>query len=71
MNPIHTQLQNCISEVSAKIENDKGEYVQAKAHLKVLKGDKSKVNIQGSENPVVTKQPYPFHIPYLTATICT
>ena len=32
--------------------------------LKVLKGDKSKVNIQGSEKPVVTKQPYPFYIPY-------
>ena len=29
-----------------------------------MKGDKSKVNIQGSEKPVVTKQPYPFHIPY-------
>ena len=49
---------------SAKIKNDRGEYVQAKGHLKVLKGDKSKVNIQGSEKPVVTKQPYPFYIPY-------
>ena len=53
---------------SAKIKNDKGEYVRAKAHLKVLQGDKSKVNIQGSEKPVVTqanfrsKQPYPPHI---------
>ena len=52
---------------SAKIKNDKGEYVRAKAHLKVLQGDKSKVNIQGSEKPVVTqanfrsKQPYPPH----------
>ena len=53
-----------VYERSAKIKNDKGEYVWAKAHLKVLKGDKSKVNIQGSEKPVVTKQPYPFHIPY-------
>ena len=55
---------------SAKIKNDKGEYVRAKAHLKVLQGDKSKVNIQGSEKAVVTqanfrsKQPYPPHIPY-------
>ena len=52
---------------SAKIKNDKGEYVRAKAHLKVLQGDKSKVNIQGSEKAVVTqanfrsKQPYPPH----------
>ena len=49
-----------------KIKNDKG----AKAHLKVLKGDTSIVNIQGSEKPVATKaniksnQPYPFHIPH-------
>ena len=39
-------------------------------HLKVLQGDKSKVNIHSSEKPVVTqanfksKQPYPLHIPY-------
>ena len=52
---------------STKIKNDKGEYVRAKAHLKVLQGDKSRVNIQGSEKPVVTqaniksKQPYPPH----------
>ena len=55
---------------SAKIKNNRGEYVQAKAHLKVLQGDKSKVNIQESEKTLVTKtntkskQPYPFHIPY-------
>ena len=53
---------------SAKIKNDKGEYVWVKAHVKVLQRDKSKVNIQGSEKPIVTKgnikskQPYPFHI---------
>ena len=39
---------------SAKIKNGKGEYVWAKAHIKVLQGDKIKVNIQGSEKPVVT-----------------
>ena len=33
---------------SAKIKNDKGEYVRAK----VLQGDKIKANIQGSEKPV-------------------
>ena len=55
---------------SAKIKNGKGEYVWAKAHIKVLQGDKIKVNIQGSEKPVVTqaniisKPPYPLHIPY-------
>ena len=53
-----------------KIKNDKEKYVWAKAHLKVLQEHKSKVNIQGSEKPVVTtaniksKQLYPFHIPY-------
>ena len=35
-----------------------------------MQGDKNKVNIQGSEKPVVTKTkiksklPHPFHIPY-------
>ena len=46
------------------------ENVRAKVHLKVLQGDKSKINIQGSQKPVVTqaniksKQPYPLHILY-------
>ena len=47
-----------------------GKYVKAKTLLKVLLGDKNKVNIQGSEKPVITKanikskQSHPFHIPY-------
>ena len=55
---------------SARIKNDKGEYVRAKPHLKVLQGNKSKVYIQNSEKAVVTqaniksKQLYPLHIPY-------
>ena len=55
---------------SAKIKNDKGEYVRAKPQLKVLQGNKSKVYIQNSEKAVVTqaniklKQLYPLHIPY-------
>ena len=59
----------------AKIKNDKGEYVGAEAHLKVQQCDKSKVNIHGSEKPVVTQaniksnQPYPLHIPYHTPFI--
>ena len=55
------ELNPCIvKKRSAKIKNNRGEYVQAKAHLKVLQGDKSKVNIQGSEN-IKSKQLYPLH----------
>ena len=67
-NPIHTVTK--VHKRSAKKKNDKARYVRAKAHLKVLQGDKSKFNTQGSEKPVVTKanikskQSYTFHIPY-------
>ena len=69
------QIVTKVYKRSAKIKNDKGEYVGAEAHLKVQQGDKSKVNNQGSEKPVVTqaniksKQPYPLHIPYHTPFI--